>query len=154
MHRWANPIQARIPLEIVSRLGNGGIWFACGGLLWLADGERALPVIQQQAAGGALGLVVYKMLKRVTVRRRPFEAHAALVGSVPPLDRYSFPSGHTLHAVCQSLVICAAYPAATWVLGPFTLLTMVSRVSLGLHFPSDVLAGTLLGTAIARLLAG
>lgn len=153
MHRWTRPVRVRILFETTSRLGNGGIWFACGALLWLVDGESALPVIQNQALGGGLGLAVYKAIKRLTGRLRPFELHGGLAGTVAPLDRYSFPSGHTLHAVCQSLVICGAYPPAAWLLGPFTLLTMVSRVGLGLHFPTDVIAGTLLGTGIAHLLA-
>jgi undecaprenyl-diphosphatase len=65
------------------------------------------------------------------------------------LDRFSFPSGHTLHAVAFTLIACAYYPALWVILVPFTLVTAVSRVALGLHYPSDVLAGAALGALIA-----
>jgi len=61
----------------------------------------------------------------------------------------SFPSGHTLHAVCFTTVICGHIPASGWLLGPFAALVALSRPVLGLHYPSDVLAGAALGGAIA-----
>jgi undecaprenyl-diphosphatase len=65
------------------------------------------------------------------------------------LDHFSFPSGHTLHAIAFSLVACFYFPGLWIVLLPFTLLTAVSRVALGLHYPSDVIAGGALGALIA-----
>lgn len=52
-----------------------------------------------------------------------------------PLDEFSFPSGHTLHAVAFSLVAMAHYPVLAWALVPFTASVAVSRVVLGLHYP-------------------
>ncbi|HYR36596.1 MAG TPA: phosphatase PAP2 family protein, partial [Burkholderiales bacterium] len=66
-----------------------------------------------------------------------------------PLDAFSFPSGHTLHAVAFTLVALNYYPALAPTLVAFTLLTAGSRVVLGLHYPSDVLAGAALGAGIA-----
>jgi undecaprenyl-diphosphatase len=66
-----------------------------------------------------------------------------------PLDYYSFPSGHTLHAVCFSVVAVSYYPALWWLLLPFTLLVVASRLILGLHYLSDVIAGALIGGTIA-----
>jgi undecaprenyl-diphosphatase len=67
----------------------------------------------------------------------------------PPLDRYSFPSGHTLHAVSFTAIATAHFPELGWVLVPFTVLVAASRVVLGLHYPSDVLAGAAIGAALA-----
>jgi len=65
------------------------------------------------------------------------------------LDAYSFPSGHTLHAVAFTIVALSAWPWLAPLPVPFTLLTAASRIALGLHYPSDVLAGAALGAAIA-----
>ena len=68
------------------------------------------------------------------------------------LDRYSFPSGHTLHAVCFTTLVVGEFPDP-WalLLIPFSLLVAISRVTLGLHYPSDVLAGGALGFALGGL---
>ncbi|HNW79764.1 MAG TPA: phosphatase PAP2 family protein, partial [Candidatus Competibacteraceae bacterium] len=68
-----------------------------------------------------------------------------------PLDEYSFPSGHTLHAVSFSIIAVYYYPVLAWLVLPFTVLVALSRLVLGLHYPSDVLAGILLGAALASL---
>ena len=51
-------------------------------------------------ATAALGLTLYKLIKNRAVRERPYITHSAIECASAPLDRYSFPSGHTLHAVC------------------------------------------------------
>ena len=62
----------------------------------------------------------------------------------------AFPSGHTLHAVAFTLVALAHYPVLAWLLMPFTASVAVSRVVLGLHYPSDVLAATAIGSGARR----
>jgi undecaprenyl-diphosphatase len=67
------------------------------------------------------------------------------------LDQYSFPSGHTMHAVCFSMLLIASFPAYAVIAIPFSILIAISRVVLGLHYPSDVVCGALFGAAIALL---
>jgi undecaprenyl-diphosphatase len=136
-------------LRAVSWLGNGIFWYALMLCLLVAHADAAaLPVLHMVFAG-AVCTCCYKMVKRTTVRMRPFEANPLVLARAAVLDRFSFPSGHTLHAVAFSFVACAYYPGLWIVLWPFTVVTAVSRVALGLHYPSDVLAGAALGAAIA-----
>jgi undecaprenyl-diphosphatase len=133
----------------LSWLGNGIFWYALMlGLLVLHKGEAVLPVLHM-AFVGAVCTASYKMLKRGTVRPRPYQALHGIAAGAPVLDTFSFPSGHTLHAVAFTLVACYYYPDLATILVPFTLLTAASRVVLGLHYPSDVLAGAVIGAAVA-----
>jgi undecaprenyl-diphosphatase len=85
------------------------------------------------------------------LRPRPYEVHQDIWLTGRPLDRFSFPSGHTLHAVAFCSVGLTYYPELAWLLLPFTLMVGMSRVILGLHYPSDVIAGAAIGGAIAAL---
>ena len=144
--RYAMLVRA---FQSVSWLGNGIFWYALMlALLVIHRGDGLLPVLHM-ALVGAVCTASYKVLKRGTLRPRPFEVVPRIATGAPVLDRFSFPSGHTLHAVAFTLVACAYYPQLAGVLVPFTVLTAASRVVLGLHYPSDVLAGAAIGAAIA-----
>jgi undecaprenyl-diphosphatase len=101
-------------------------------------------------AAGCAALVVYKSLKGATRRKRPCHSLADIPTLVAPLDYYSFPSGHTLHAVSFSVVAVHYYPRLAWVLVPFTLAVAGSRIILGLHYPSDVVAAAGIGLLLAH----
>lgn len=141
--RWVPQI-----FRIVSRLGDGVFWYALM-LAMLGFGADAIRAVLHMACVGAVCTLSYKLLKTRTLRPRPYEVHGEVAAGAPPLDAFSFPSGHTLHAVAFTLVALAYYPALAVLLVPFTLLVAASRVVLGLHYPSDVLAGALLGGLIA-----
>ena len=119
--------------------------------LVLLDGMDGLRASVHMAATGVLALTLYRKLKRWTRRPRPFARDRRIRAWVAPLDEFSFPSGHTLHAVAFSLVAVAHYPVLAWLLLPFTASVAVSRVVLGLHYPSDVLAATGVGVGLAGL---
>jgi len=135
----------------VSWLGNGLFWYALMLALLVQRGEQALFPVLHMILVGALGSATYVALKRSTSRPRPYRILSMVKEGAAPLDAFSFPSGHTLHAVAFTLVALNYYPALAAVLIPFTLLTAAARVVLGLHYPSDVLAGAALGAGIAAL---
>jgi len=143
--------RSRAYFAAISRLGDGVFWYALMATLIVFDGVAGLTASAHLAATGVIALTLYKLLKRWTRRPRPFASDARIHAWVAPLDEFSFPSGHTLHAVAFSLVALAHYPMLAWLLIPFTASVAVSRVVLGLHYPSDVLAATGLGTALAAL---
>jgi undecaprenyl-diphosphatase len=133
----------------VSRLGDGVAWYLLMAALLAVDAANAAPAVLHMIAVGAVGLGAYKWLKSHTLRPRPYEVQTAIRRGAQALDRFSFPSGHTLHAVSFSIVAVAYYPALAWLVAPFALLVAASRMVLGLHYPSDVLAGAAIGAAIA-----
>ena len=135
--------------RVVSRLGNGVFWYALMFVLLVRDAEQALFPVLHMVVVGAAGTAIYSALKRRTARARPFAVVPAVALGAAPLDAFSFPSGHTLHAVAFTLVAASYYPALAGPLAAFTLLVAASRVVLGLHYPSDVLAGAALGACIA-----
>jgi len=148
-NRGAQQRPVVLAFQAVSWLGNGIFWYALMLALLLADAHGgAMPVVHM-AFVGAVCTCCYKMVKHHTVRSRPYQVNPLVSANAAVLDRFSFPSGHTLHAVAFSLVACAYYPGLWIILWPFALVTAVSRVALGLHYPSDVIAGGALGALIA-----
>lgn len=138
-------------MRSASRLGDGAIWYLLMAALPLLYGAAALRPVAFMAGTGVTGLLLYKLLKQALHRERPFIRHPGITLAMPPLDRYSFPSGHTLHAVCFTWQAVAHYPQLAWVLVPLATLIAASRVVLGLHYPSDVIAGAAIGAALGSL---
>jgi len=151
VNQWCLRPSTRIFFSVISRLGDGAVWYALMALLVLADGMHGMAVSAQIAATGVVGLTLYRLLKRWTRRPRPFASHGRIQAWVAPLDEFSFPSGHTLHAVAFTVVALGYYPVLGWVLLPLTMSIAISRVVLGLHYPSDVIAATLIGAALGGL---
>ncbi len=151
LNRGASFVVPRRIFQVASRLGDGVIWYVLILALPLLYGREAIRPSLVMAISGCTGVVIYKVLKHVLVRERPFITHSAIDLAMPPLDRYSFPSGHTLHAVCFTVQMTALYPALGWVLIPLTLTIAGSRVVLGLHYPTDVLAGAAIGLSLGVL---
>lgn len=133
----------------VSHLGDGPAWTGCLVLLLLVQGLAAIPVVCRLFLLTGLCLVVYKSIKRLSARERPYASTEGIRLLAAPLDRYSFPSGHTLHAVAFSVGFGWVLPWMLVVLVPFALLVALSRITLGLHYPSDVLVGGILGLLLA-----
>jgi undecaprenyl-diphosphatase len=152
MNRAAEQPLALAPLMLASRMGDGGLWYAVmAGLALLGDSEARL-CAARMALVGLLCVTLYKWIKAVVARPRPYARCLDIRVCVRALDQFSFPSGHVLHAVAFSLILVHTYPALGWVLWPFVALLALSRVTLGLHYPSDVVAGASIGAALAALI--
>ena len=146
---YGRPKRVRRFFAAVSRLGDGWAWLVVGLASLALHGPEALPLILRALAAAAVGTGVYRLMKQRLVRERPLVASDEIRCLTRPLDRYSFPSGHTLHAVCLTSLFGNFEPLLLIVAAPFALLVAVSRVVLGLHYPTDVLAGAALGAALA-----
>jgi undecaprenyl-diphosphatase len=148
-NNWSEVGWVRALFRAVSRLGDGIFWYALMAALLAAGGALALAPVLQMVGAGLAGVAVYKLLKRHTLRPRPYQVRTDIRLRGEPLDQFSFPSGHMLHAVAFKIIAVAHFPALAPLLVPFAVLVALSRVVLGLHYPSDVVAGAALGAAIA-----
>jgi undecaprenyl-diphosphatase len=95
------------------------------------------------------------VLKPAIARPRPFVAHADVIpgGGEHPAG-YSFPSGHAATAGAGAAALSAMWPAAAPLLWLLAALIVLSRAYLGVHYPTDLLAGLFLGWLIARFVVG
>ncbi len=135
--------------RFVSRAGDGACWFALAAAIVVLRGVDGLPLVATLSATAVLATLASRAIKGWINRPRPFRVDPTITAGCAPLDAWSFPSGHTLHAVAFQCVLIADAPRLALLLAPWTIAIGLSRVVLGLHFPSDVAAGAALGALVA-----
>ena len=144
LHPYREP-QARIS-RLVSRTGDGPLYLLLAMLLWWQGGaERELA--RQVLLAFAVELPLYLALKNSLKRQRPI----GLPVFITPSDRYSLPSGHTAAAFLMATILACGFPSWTSLLFGWAALVGASRLLLGVHYLSDLVAGAALGSCCALL---
>lgn len=134
----------------ITRAGNGWLYPIASALLLLTSFQNAGRCIAAAAVSLAIAFAIYPPLKRVLARPRPYQLHGELADGVAPIDCHSFPSGHAMTVAAFSVpIIIAAPPLATPVLISGCVLVSWSRIALGHHYVSDIIAGLAIGALIA-----
>jgi undecaprenyl-diphosphatase len=139
----------RIVAIAVSKLGNGWLYPVLAVGFLAAAGLGAWPVVLAAGIGIAVGQGLLALLKRRHRRTRPYVVDLELKSLIPVQDPNSFPSGHMMTLTAAVVPALMAFPTVAWFAGPLWLLMAWSRMACAHHYPSDVLAGTALGFAIA-----
>ncbi len=135
--------------KTISRFGDGPFWYVMLLSVWTMQGLAYGLNILYLVVMGSIGTLIYKFLKNNTTRPRPYQVHQVIVLGERPLDHFSFPSGHTLHAVMVTITLGYIQPLLLILMLPFTILVALSRMVLGLHYPSDVIVGAIIGASVA-----
>ncbi len=133
-------------MKAATRAGDGELWAALGIILSIFT-DNGLLLFGQLLVAFALELTAYAVVKKLASRPRPFAALPGVVRLIAPPDEFSFPSGHTAGAFVMLSVVGHALSVLAVPLALLACLVGLSRVYLGVHYPSDVLAGAALGSA-------
>ena len=148
VHRWRPPRWMRFWMVASTRLGDGWIWYSIGIVLLLFGGEMRFLAFAASASAEAATIFLFRFLKKASKRKRPCQLESHCWANILPPDQFSFPSGHAMSAFAIAVPLCIFYPQLQAALLALAISIAISRVILGMHFVSDVVVGSLLGTAL------
>jgi len=148
VNRWAAPRWVRVWMICATRGGDGWLWYFWGVMIAFYGGPSRFFAIGSAALAAGVGSGIFLKLKKATGRRRPCSYEPHCWATLLPPDQFSFPSGHTITACAVAVSLIRFYPGLAPVLLFSAVCVAVSRILLGMHFLSDVLAGALIGTCL------
>ena len=146
-----NPILDNLMIFITS-LGNGGmIWIAATIVLLIPKKTRKAGIMSAAALLGSL-IINNNIVKNIVQRPRPFVTFTDLQIIIPTPSEFSFPSGHTSSSFAAAAVFYRHLPKKLGI--PSVILAGLigfSRLYVGVHYPTDVIAGVIMGILLSYL---
>ena len=154
VNHWYAPRWIRTWMICATRGGDGWLWYLLGLVLLLFGGPHRFQAVGAAALAAGAGIAVFLKIKKSAKRRRPCAIEPHCWASLLPPDQFSFPSGHTITAFAVTVSLGLFYPLLLGGLLFCALSVATSRILLGMHFFSDVLAGAVLGALFGFAAAG
>jgi len=155
INRWNAPRWVRWWMLLATRAGDGWLWGLIGIAVLLSADPNRFRAIEAAGLAVACGILMFHRVKRIFCRARPRDIEPHCWANIVTRDRFSFPSGHSTTAFAVTVALGSFYPEIMPVLLLLAANVAISRVVVGMHFLSDVLAGSgagaLLGYAAFRL---
>ena len=136
----------RLAGKLISKSGDGYLQVALPLLLFINNTAQALSLLCMLAF--TIERSIYWILKNTLKRRRPPDFIPSFQSSIVASDEFSFPSGHTSAAFLLAFLFWQFSTIIGAILFCWAAMVGCSRVLLGVHFPTDILAGASLGLAI------
>lgn len=138
-------------IRAVTRSADGYLYPLLPALFFILELPWASDFLIAAFVAFAIELPAYRILKNGIRRPRPFEAIAHLEYRIAPPDQFSFPSGHTAAAFVLATLLSNFIPVLMPLLVLWAIGVAFSRVFLGVHYPTDTLAGATLGIGCAAI---
>lgn len=151
LHRWRAPRWLQWWMIAATLGGDGWLWGAYAALILMVGGPGRFEAVVSAACAVATGIVLFRSIKRMVGRKRPCHLEAHCWSRLLPPDQFSFPSGHSITAFAVASSLGWYYPGLLPGLLFCAISVAISRILLGMHFLSDVLAGCALGAALGYL---
>ena len=144
-----------VALSWITNLGQAAAIWIVVGIVMLCSRKYRFWGMVLLASLAAVGLLNELALKFLVARPRPFVVNPAIELLVPEPSGYSFPSGHTGSAFAAATVLSFSPLARGWKISAWVLAFILafSRLYLQVHFPTDVLAGAVLGMLYGAIIA-
>lgn len=133
-----------------SRSGDGPYYALFALFAVIATVEGSWLFVQRLFFSFAIEVPLFIGLKQVLKRDRP-AVRPSFKPVITPADQFSFPSGHSTAAFLFAILVVTSFPIWSSAVYLWAVLVAMSRVALGVHYPSDVIAGAVLGTSIGVL---
>ncbi|WP_333877475.1 phosphatase PAP2 family protein [Methylobacter sp.] len=137
----------------ISKTGDGQLYVVIIGLLYWHEGIESR-FLQAVLLAFLIERPIYFVLKNGLKRNRPQAALQNFRSTITPSDKFSFPSGHTSAAFMMATLLGYYLPPLMILLYCWATLVGFSRVVLGVHFPTDILVGVILGISTALFSLG
>lgn len=146
-----NPVLDCI-MKCFTRLGNGDlVWISFIVIMLLFKKTRRTGLITMFSMLGSL-VVINLLIKNMVARTRPYDVVDGLTRIIGIQKDFSFPSGHAGHSFAAAIVIFVLMPRK-YGISALIIATLISfsRLYVGVHYPSDVIAGAVIGTFVALI---